>query len=359
MCSGSILCWASTSADGGPVGRRRQTIEDVLGNVKKTDTCWYWLGHRNTYSYGVTGYNGIAQMAHRVIYELYKGAIPEGMMLLHSCDVPFCVNPEHLHPGTCAENSKEASQRGRWNPGMRWTKEKTKKFLAPFLEELEAKRASPIPGLPYKIAKNIKVTPSCWLWVGYKSPKGYGIIGGSREKGATRAHRHIYEVFKGKIPEGLVIRHTCDTPACVNPEHLIVGTQADNVKDCQTRGRVVFGERHHNSKLSNWHAWIIKYLILSGKASLKELAEESGVTVACLSSMAKEKTWKEIPFTGSRKRLKINKGNISHRINATVAKEIKEALRSGGKSQYKIAKEFGVSQAEVSNINTGKAWSKV
>lgn len=77
----------------------------------------------------------------------------------------------------------------------------------------------------------------CLIWIAGRDDSGYGAYtpkGGRR----TRAHRHAYTLVKGEIPDGLVVRHTCDRRACVNPEHLILGTHADNMNDARIRGRL-------------------------------------------------------------------------------------------------------------------------
>lgn len=77
--------------------------------------CWKWLGKKMPKGYGYVG--SYENRAHRVYYERYVGPIPKGLMVLHSCDVKDCVNPEHLHLGTNADNMKEASERGQlWSP---------------------------------------------------------------------------------------------------------------------------------------------------------------------------------------------------------------------------------------------------
>lgn len=79
---------------------------------------------------------------------------------------------------------------------------------------------------------------ACWLWTGGKFKSGYGSIGrGGRGTGCARAHRVSYELNVGPIPPGLHVLHMCDTPACVNPRHLWVGTQQDNMADRKAKGR--------------------------------------------------------------------------------------------------------------------------
>ena len=76
---------------------------------------------------------------------------------------------------------------------------------------------------------------ACFLWELAKDADGYGVV---RRNGKTqRAHRAAWEAIHGPIPPGMVLLHSCDTPACIKVEHLSVGTQADNVRDMVQKGR--------------------------------------------------------------------------------------------------------------------------
>lgn len=94
--------------------------------------------------------------------------------------------------------------------------------------------------------------PECLPWWGPIRVDGYG-----RTRGRHRvlAHRHIYEECFGMIPDGLVVRHKCDNPGCVAPEHLDLGTQADNMRDMVERRRSAmrgrFGDAHPKTVLSD------------------------------------------------------------------------------------------------------------
>ena len=78
----------------------------------------------------------------------------------------------------------------------------------------------------------------CHLWIGGADPDGYGVISRQGRRGKQeRAHRVAYELFVGPIPDGICVLHRCDTPACVNPEHLFLGTNLDNVRDRDAKGR--------------------------------------------------------------------------------------------------------------------------
>jgi hypothetical protein len=97
----------------------------------------------------------------------------------------------------------------------------------------------------------------CWQWAGdCTGHGGYGrfYVNGRKHR---RAHRVAYELSKGEIPSGLVVRHTCDNPPCRNPQHLVVGTVTDNNRDTVERGRhnapclKFFGQSNGRTKLSD------------------------------------------------------------------------------------------------------------
>ncbi len=75
----------------------------------------------------------------------------------------------------------------------------------------------------------------CWIWNRYVGRNGYGQVAVSHK--TSMPHRVMYQAHNGDIPSGLVVMHTCDNRLCVNPEHLSLGTQGDNVRDCVAKGR--------------------------------------------------------------------------------------------------------------------------
>jgi hypothetical protein len=133
----------------------------------------------------------------------------------------------------------------------------------------------------------------CWIWSGTITPKGYGrfFYNGS----LLRTHRLAYELTKGEIPKGLVVCHSCDVRACCNPNHLWVGTVADNNADARNKGRVFMdfhkkGENHPLSKLSDAEREEIKALREAGK-SYRELGRLFGVSHVTIHEICKGKSY--------------------------------------------------------------------
>ena len=127
----------------------------------------------------------------------------------------------------------------------------------------------------------------CWEWTGPRSPCGYGRLHwGGRVRLAT--HVALDLVGRGAPPRGKVVRHTCDNPSCVNPDHLIVGTQAENARDMAERGRSTKG-RQFNAKLSEAQAREI--YALRGVARGRSVAQRYGVAPSTVRNIWTRLTW--------------------------------------------------------------------
>jgi hypothetical protein len=118
-----------------------------------------------------------------------------------------------------------------------------------------------------------------------RTKAGYTVL--RRNKKNIYLHRIVYEENYGEIPEGMVVRHKCDNPACVNPEHLELGTQMDNVVDKMERGRQLRGEQIGNSKLSKEQ--VIE--IYHSELSYKQIEEKYGISNAMVSLIKNKKRW--------------------------------------------------------------------
>lgn len=131
----------------------------------------------------------------------------------------------------------------------------------------------------------------CWHWIGGKNEKGYGqlIVNGRMIK----AHRFSYELHKGPIPEGKVVMHSCDNRKCVNPEHLSIGTQAENMLDMKNKNRQARGSSHTNCKLNEDQVKEIKIKLNLG-LSQRKIANEYGIHESQISLIKTGRTWKDV-----------------------------------------------------------------
>lgn len=134
-----------------------------------------------------------------------------------------------------------------------------------------------------------KFTPEpntgCWLWLGYVDKIGYGVF--SIKSLNYKAHRVAYELFKGVIPKGLCVMHICDNMICVNPSHLVLGTQLENIKDRDSKGRMF-------SKLTPRDVLEIRERYVPRKVTQQSLAEEYGVSRRAVGHLLKGATWKNV-----------------------------------------------------------------
>lgn len=127
----------------------------------------------------------------------------------------------------------------------------------------------------------------CIEWQGARTPRGYGQ---RRVEGKTYyAHRLAFEERYGYLPE--VVRHACDNPPCCNPEHLIAGTQHDNVQDMIDRDRMATGERAGNSRLTEAQAREIVEAVASG-AKQVDMARKFGMSKQAINAIIKGRSWK-------------------------------------------------------------------
>lgn len=99
---------------------KRQSREDVFWeNIEKTDSCWIWKAGKNPDGYGMMFYHGKYKGAHRISWSIHHGDIPDGLCVLHRCDVRNCVNPEHLFLGNHKKNMEDMCRKGRHALGNR------------------------------------------------------------------------------------------------------------------------------------------------------------------------------------------------------------------------------------------------
>lgn len=137
--------------------------------------------------------------------------------------------------------------------------------------------------LPERFWPKVEKTDTCWLWRAAKMAAGYGVITlGSRGQGIALAHRVSWEMHYGPVPDGLFVCHHCDVRACVRPDHLFLGTQADNLGDAARKGRMKqpsrpTGESHWNTRIPDATVAAIRARLATG-AHHRVIASEFGVS---------------------------------------------------------------------------------
>lgn len=179
---------------------------------------------------------------------------------------------------------------------------------------------------------------ACWDWMKRKLPHGYGQF--FLIEGTVLAHRLSYQMHAGAIPDGLSILHRCDRPCCVNPAHLFVGTQADNMKDCKVKGRNIRGERHwahKNPEKSSFYG-------------------EQNPSIRFPEKLVRgDAHWSR----HSPEKLPRGENNKSSKLTEDQVRQIRHLRKTTKDPQWKIARQFGITQTVVSDILLGRLWAHV
>jgi len=138
----------------------------------------------------------------------------------------------------------------------------------------------------------IKTPEGCWDWSGGTTTFGY-----ARFKVAYKmyyGHRISYELHKGTIPEGFLVRHSCDNPKCTNPNHLVLGTHEDNNQDKIERNRQAYGESHGNAKIKEIDVKEIQELVAWKTLTDREISSLLNTSLHTVQSIKYGRTWKHL-----------------------------------------------------------------
>lgn len=258
----------------------RETFDQWWSEAPATG-CHEWQRSLTPQGYGQLNVGGRPMLAHRFAWERVNGPIPQGLHVLHACDNRRCVNVSHLSLGTNLDNIQDTVRKGR-NRGP-WNRERVWPERAP---------------RRLKVAETfdkhwiLDAQSGCWIWQLFLNDDGYGKVSSNGKK--TSAHRFSYERVHGPIPVGSVVLHTCDNPACVNPEHLVIGTQRDNIRDMVEKGRQrgAVGERNKKAKLKPEDVVEIRRRLSLGETRVS-IASDYRVGPSQISHIALDKCWKQ------------------------------------------------------------------
>ena len=197
----------------------------------------------------------------------------------------------------------------------------------------------------------------CWTWTASTDTCGYGSIGLSNQRLCVRAHRVSWVIENGEIPNGKYVLHRCDNPACVNPDHLFLGDQKDNMKDMIEKGRGYdrLGSGNPNNILSEDDVVDICKLLSDDEYSAVEVAEMFFVSQHVVSQINTGKNWSWLTGASSNKPIRKIKHNKLTEIDVRF---IRHWLKSGYKNN-ELAKEFRVSPTTIHEIKIGRTWAHV
>lgn len=150
--------------------------------------------------------------------------------------------------------------------------------------------------------KKVAITANsdlCWQWTAYRDKEGYGHF---CHKANTLSHRIAWEIYNDKSAGNLKVLHSCDNPSCVNPKHLSLGTQADNIADMMLKGRSASkekrslpkrGELNPSHKLTHEQVLYIRKRYAEGGITNKQLATEMGISRTMIYQIVKYKKWRD------------------------------------------------------------------
>lgn len=229
-------------------------------NVEKTSTCWNWIGFT-----GKTGLpliragtvpNCKEYSARRISLELAGLVLPPNGKVVQPlvCRNKLCINPAHL---VCGD---------------------TARFWA-------------------KVQKLSLSNGGCWVWTGSLDKDMYGKfhLSGNVTKRDVRAHQYSWELAHGlTVSNGILICHKCDHPYCVNPDHLFLGSHADNHADRDAKGRQARGIKQHLAKLTEEKVRQIREL-RELKVTIPQLSRLFLVSASTIGSIVRYQSWKHVP----------------------------------------------------------------
>jgi hypothetical protein len=145
----------------------------------------------------------------------------------------------------------------------------------------------------FRFWSRVEWSPYCWQWGGCVGQKGHGLI--SFQNRLYHSNRVAWEFVFGPIPYGKLVLHTCDNPACVNPEHLWLGTVADNHRDMVSKSRNAMGEKHGAARLTTEQVKSIRVEGANKPHGIRtKLAKRYGVHRETVSAILDRRTWRHV-----------------------------------------------------------------
>lgn len=153
------------------------------------------------------------------------------------------------------------------------------------------------PTLQQRLEKHIISKTDCWLTDLYCNRHGYPKISFNQQP--INASHASFQLYNGEIPKGMFVLHKCDNPACINPKHLFLGTQRDNMKDMASKKRSTYGSKNPTAKLNEEQVLEIKRLLSETNLSQQKIAQLFNVDRKIVSGIKNGKIWKHVMDTST------------------------------------------------------------
>ena len=202
---------------------------------------------------------------------------------------------------------------------------------------------------------SVKKGEGCWMWLSGRDKDGYGTFH-AEHNGVSykRAHRYSYALHKGKISVLLQVCHTCDVRACVNPDHLFLGTNAENMDDKMAKGRhrVLNGESHYRARLTEEQA----RAILLDPRPHTQIANAYNVARTTISSLKARYSW---PGLGEAKGVKAKRISPRRGVSDKVTPDMVREILASEERGVDLADKFGITPQMVSNIRHRRMWAHI
>lgn len=209
-----------------------------------------------------------------------------------------------------------------------------------------------------KLLSNIKVNAAgCFEWQMHRVTYGYGGI--SVNGKARLAHRVSFEVFRGPIPNGMYVCHKCDNPPCINPSHLFVGTQLDNMRDAAEKNRVRHGDKNGRAKLTGANVIEVCRRYSDGEM-VDAIASWFGVSRSAIYDIVNGKKWAKTSKPVIERRPIGSPGmkNPMAKLTDDDVREIR-SLNESGASTRALARMFGIGSTQSHEICSRKSWKHI
>ena len=198
------------------------------------------------------------------------------------------------------------------------------------------------------LCKTVKLDGGCVQWLASKDKQGYGYFSLGK---LMHAHRASYMLFKGPIPEGMLVMHECDNPSCVNPNHISLGTHAQNQAQKFQR-KLLLGECRKVTKLTDDQV----LAIYADSRPQSTIAKDFDVFQGTVAAIKLGQRWSNL--TGHKKEKPGHfKGTSSYQAKLT-AEQVR-AIRSSTKTTKELCEEYGVSQASMYKVINRKSYRDI